>query len=537
MRKRTGILIITLIGLLAVIALWIFGIYGSRKFGVKAADKRLVAKIERGTESAPDFGSILFDGDPVAYDETTGTIFISQDMETSGWEGNLTATDGTLYFAKNNLLYHKAEAISGGQQFTLYKVKGDTYQKFKIVFSGMPIMAFDTWSEVGDEIWGGAFSLYDISQKGAEYQSTPCNFAVRGNGARAWEKKSYKLTLSDEKLSLCGLRKDDDWTVNALYDDIGSFRNATCYRLWNEISATNSVDGDNAPECAYVELLVDHEYRGLYLLCDRVDKKKTKVTGDDYLFKFQNFARDETDEKMLAAFSVEEPKEVSDDSEKKKAAKNIMLDFINSCDIRKPLTGTYEDLSKQVYLDNAADYFIYVHAISGNDNIYKNSYFGAINQGDDTYKFYELPWDMNATFGINGNYRYIDGSETVFDTWAYVGATLYKLDYEEFSKVLKERYEVLRATVLSEENIKGVARDYLDYIKNSGAEKRNYDKFPYYKPESVNIDYKELWDEEKFFNFVDERMPAMDEFMESVYEGIPQVPAELPVLGAKENNG
>ncbi len=56
---------------------------------------------------------------------------------------------------------------------------------------------------------------------------------IRGNTSRTYAKKGYKLTLKkqkkngdivEDKKSLFGLRRDDEWMLNAMYTDSSKIR-------------------------------------------------------------------------------------------------------------------------------------------------------------------------------------------------------------------------------------------------------------------------------------------------------------------------
>lgn len=527
MRKRSLLLLITFILVLLVAGfLWQLGYFGRRYFGVSVVRPQVIESLSYGIENCIDYDRILFDGKPVIRDEANKEIFVSVDLSDKGLKGIFTAKGGKLFFEKCEAFNNPRQAVADGEVLNLWYVGKDICFSTRVVVSGLPIMSLDALYDVGEETWGGAMTLLDPSQTGAEYIKTTAEFAYRGNISKSFEKKGYKLSLSDKKISLCGLRKDDDWTLNALYDDIGLVRNATCMRLWNEISALNSVSGDRCCEGRYVELVVDGEYRGLYLLCERIDRKMTGVGADDFLFKFQVYAGEDTLKNYNKCFTVEEPKIPAEDKENLDAAKALMLDFMWKTYVPTADRTTYEEISKKVYLDNAADYLIFCLATSANDNRYKNSYFGAIKQEDASFKFYELPWDMNATFGTIYGFKFEAERALQHNTWSYVGGTLYHLAPEEFGAYVYERYKLLRQSVLSEENMKGIVEENMKTLENSGAVKRNYELFPHYRGNKKDIDYKELFTRTQIQDYIDVHMPYMDEYMERIGKGeaSPDVP-------------
>ena len=517
MKKRTILIFLTILFVLfAAGTLWGLGYFGGRIFGVPVVSSEKAEKLCNGREDDPDYERIFFDGNPVIRDETENIIYVSKDLSTKGLAGTFTANGGHLYFEKNEAFENPEKAIAEGEMLTLYYVGSDKCFSTKVVVSGLPVMSLTAMYDVGEEIWGGGMKLLDPGRTGNSYISEAAEFAYRGNVSKSYEKKCYKLTLSDEKRSLCGLRKDDDWTLNALYDDIGLVRNATCMRLWNEISAMNSVSGDNCCEAEFVELIVNNEYRGVYLLCERIDQKTTGIGGDDILYKYQVYAPEDSLKKYAKCFTVEYPRWVGESKEDNKTYKQPMLDFMWKTYIPGSGRTTYDDISEEVYLDNAADYLIFCLAVSAYDNRYKNSYFGAVKRADEAYKFFELPWDMNATFGVKNGYKFSMENAEKHDCWSYVGGSLYDLAPEEFGVYVYERYKNLRQSVLSEENMNGIVDEYIKTLTDSGAAERNYKKYPCYRKSKVNlsIDYAELFTKTQIQEYTTTRMAYLDEYME-----------------------
>ena len=481
----------------------------NRILGVKSiSSQQLEKKIKGKTETVLNPSSLFFNDEIVAYDAIDDRVFVSQNLEKENWYGNLSSNDGKLFILNDEKACNKKELISEGRELDLICVRDDSYSKTKLVISGMPIMTLSAWHDVGKEAWGGAIQLFDPSQSGNEYQTGVCNFSVRGNIARLYDKKSYKLTLSDEKMSLCGLREDDDWTLNGLYDDIGLIRNKLSYQLWNELSATNNVDGDNTVETAFVELIVDNEYRGVYLLCDRIDAKKIGLNEGDFLYKQKDW--DNKRENLSEAFIVSYPNE-ADESDKE-----IMTNFMDMLYYPEDYKLDFTQLTEDIYIDNAVDYYLYCMYLAAGDNLFENSYIVARKGLSDTYKFFEIPWDMNATYGNVRVLYSADRIEKIDGFISTVGKLLMKADEREFEKLSQRRWNELRETVLSNENVKELANEYIDYTEKTGAYNRNLAKWPTYHVNNSDTyrDMSELWNKQDLFDFIEKRGTFLDNYFQ-----------------------
>lgn len=91
---------------------------------------------------------------------------------------------------------------------------------------------------------------------------------VRGHSSRTFEKAPYliKLTPEDDgerEEALLGMEAHNEWALHGPYLDKSLIRNYLFYNLSGEIM-------DYAPNCRFCELIVNGDYRGIYLLVETV---------------------------------------------------------------------------------------------------------------------------------------------------------------------------------------------------------------------------------------------------------------------------
>ncbi|MDR2039463.1 MAG: CotH kinase family protein [Bacteroidales bacterium] len=103
--------------------------------------------------------------------------------------------------------------------------------------------------------------------------------AIRGRGNSSWNnspKKSYSIDLTDAsgkkiKSPLLGMPTEEDWILNANYFDKTMLRNYYSYYFAREIGM------DWASKGWFVELYVNNEYQGVYLLCENIKRSESRV--------------------------------------------------------------------------------------------------------------------------------------------------------------------------------------------------------------------------------------------------------------------
>ena len=103
----------------------------------------------------------------------------------------------------------------------------------------------------------------------------------RGNATWSYEKKPYKIKF-DEKQSPCGFAANKDWVLLAEYCDKSLMRSAYMFEL------ARTVGLPYPQNYRHVQLYLNNQYVGLYLLTDQVEKKSNRVDIEDDGFLFEN---------------------------------------------------------------------------------------------------------------------------------------------------------------------------------------------------------------------------------------------------------
>ena len=364
----------------------------------------------------------------------------------------------------------------------------------------------------------GTVQVFDQYRSAMRFQSTDCSFHERGGSSEVFPKKSYKIDLADVKLSFLGMRKDDDWILNALYDDAGLIHNKLSFQVWREIAAYNNVPNDDGTTMEFVEVFIDNEYLGVYGLTERIDKKELSLKKNDVLYKCRadripeehNYTNEITDE-MRPIFVLKYPDDYSDDDWKPiKTWVNYFL---------KEEFSTYEEGAALLNMENTLDYNLYCMLIGGVDNKRKNVFFVAECQHDGSYVFKKVPWDTNATWGNiwleweeSNNTLYDPSAYQSVDQWVTDMSVLYFYDDVKVSNMLYQRWIELRQNgVVTPEKICEMADEQFSYLHASGGYKRNYERWP---------NGTEYWKDEFIYEFINKRIDFLDGYYPQLCEDV-----------------
>lgn len=103
-------------------------------------------------------------------------------------------------------------------------------------------------------------------------QSEILSLTIKGRGNTSWSmpKKSYKIEFSKKQFML-GMPKDKDWALIANYSDKTLLKNYLMYRLSAKLGAFY------APRCEFVELYLNGEYLGVYLLTETIEIAENRI--------------------------------------------------------------------------------------------------------------------------------------------------------------------------------------------------------------------------------------------------------------------
>ena len=215
-------------------------------------------------------------GKPVALEYTAGqdlpgnTEYSWYPCDEYGEKGDLLAVTGEPRFITEGF---------DGPQVRFYiccpSADGEDYDSelFATGFTGLPVIRIDT--ENGEKIASrdqyisGTITVTD----GETVAELPASVKGRGNATFSYPKKPYTVRL-EEKAGLLGMRKAKKWALLAGYCDKTLLRAALGFR-------TSELLGmEYTPDYRYVELVINGEYRGTYILAETVKAEAKQLAFD-----------------------------------------------------------------------------------------------------------------------------------------------------------------------------------------------------------------------------------------------------------------
>ena len=466
-----------------------------------------------------EFTALLCNETRVPFDEHTNTFFVPLNMDEEQWEKVEFVSGQPEYqilFEEDVTDQSKQELIAENTKVKLVVFDQQFWSEYYITFTGLPIidLATNEGFYAAEEITGTAvFYDTDFTIHGA--QQSQYNGHIRGNTSRMFPKKGYKINLirtnSDgiaelNKLSLFGMRNDDDWILHALYNDDTKIRDRLSMSVWDAMGAkTVSENSYYGPKMTYVEVFADNSYCGLYGLMEPVDAKQLNLAEEDYLYKrkdsgglnYENFNESKDPYENVNGFEIKAGKMTSDAW--KPIAELALLTYSSD--------GAYNYyIAERADIDNATRLWLFLQLITGHDHTAKNVFYVAKYEEDD-YKFYFAPWDLDLTWGsvsvgeVNSVYTAFEKSVVDDRIYWETGNKIMELNCNNAVEKMQLLYSELRNGVLSDEKIENIITE-LDYeVRFSGAFTRDRERWP----KGVHAD-----DTSELIWYVKERMKFLD---------------------------
>lgn len=299
---------------------------------------------------------------------------------------------------------------------------------------------------------------------------------IRGQSSQMFPMKSYGFELwnnsgSSVNRSLFGLPQESDWILYAPYNDKTLMHNFLAYTLSNQM-------GHWAAHCRYVELVLNGEYKGIYVFMERIKRKNGRVnipsmgSGDNdgdavtggYIFSIDKEANGWFSQFPAGQGSIQYsyvyPKESNITEAQKAYIKNYTDSFENSLaspGYRDAANGWRKFADENSFID----YFI-VNEVSRNVDGYRLSSYFHKDRYSNGGKIKAGPvWDYDLAFR---NADYCNGANT--DGWSYQFNTVCPNDFWQvpfwwnrlmtdtgFTAKLRCRWKQLRSSTLSLSNL------------------------------------------------------------------------------------
>lgn len=347
-----------------------------------------------------------------------------------------------------------------------------------------------------------------------DFSDVEAEVKVRGNYTLSYDKKPIRIKFS-KKQSILGLHNGEkykNWVLLADWKDLSMTNNALTFYLGKYLFGE---DGYYCSDFRYVEVYINNNYWGVYLLAEQQEVKDGRfstVEVDDnyggtdigYMFEFDGYYTEEleapngdgdptftlnyNDDRYTQIgytvksdiYSFEQLEFIKNFVQnvylisKTAINDNVYLKFDDAYMnvIESPAKSVKEAVGEVIDLQSLVDIYI-LQEIAVDPDIAWSSFYMSVDMSENGKKklVFEAPWDFDSAYGIKKKYTSYDGlfAADSLNPW------LSLLAYEDwFIEMVKDRWNRM-----TEQNVQQNALQLILEIKDKYSEQftRNYEKW------------------------------------------------------------
>jgi hypothetical protein len=215
----------------------------------------------------------------------------------------------------------------------------------------------------------------------------------RGGNSSRYGKHSFALK-SDVGISIAGLPKEKEWVLNASFIDKTFMRHKINYDLFMEMNPQNI-----APATRYVNVKINNEYYGFYLLKERLSAGSLGLKKKDSLamiFKEPpvfHHIKPTAVQDSLNYYQQKFPKKIKSD-------KSYYLEQFRNFLTESSDEKFSSEINQWIELKNIIDWHLLLLFSNNDDGVVKNFY---LYKTDSKTPFRVAIWDYDHSFGRDGD--------------------------------------------------------------------------------------------------------------------------------------
>lgn len=316
-------------------------------------------------------------------------------------------------------------------------------------------------------------------------QTLDATIRIRGNSSREFDKKSYLLNLTDpegltdEAHPLLGMTAAAEWVLNGPCLDRTLVRNYVAYTVAGQIMTW-------APNVRFCELILNGEYRGVYLLVEAITKGEGRVDltepepGRPMTSWLIRWDRDGKADTPLDTFTYYTYQAGVSAPDLRYPGKNTVTPERIAY-----VTAELSDIERAIYStdfkDPAKGYARYLNVDAFADYFIINELFGNVDAGRFSTYYYKdirgkvtpVVWDFNNGADNYINYTYDSSGFSLTDS-PWFGQLMRD---EAFVDTVVRHYQHYRESLLSDDALKALIDGAVTFLGD--AVDRNYTVWGY----------------------------------------------------------
>lgn len=420
---------------------------------------------------------------------------------------DVSTINSTWSKSKTHILLHELcefsipiSKIEIGTAYTIYIPSQDS--NFILYFTELPIISIDATDTIVDE--PNILAYFKLIESNNYFLESHIGIQYRGATSQSWSKKSMEFKfwtdptgIESEDHTLLGLVNNNSWNLQAIYNEPLRIRSKTNNDLWRMINTLHYQDEEpdaiNGVRMKYIELFINKEYRGVYCLGEKVNRKQLKlkkhngnIRGELYkgvswgASTFTSVPSYDNNLLLWSGFEYKHPDEEID-------WYNLheLVDFV----MNSSNQYFFEDYKNRFDSNNLVDYYLFLNLLRATDNTGKNTYIAKYSTNE---KYFYVPWDLDGSFGTIWDGTNDNTTDDLLSNGLYK-RLIYDCSQNGFKENLKKKWLALRSTILTHDSLMSLFALNNDYLEANSVFEREHLAWPTYTYDSKGLSYISTW--------------------------------------------
>ena len=382
----------------------------------------------------------------------------------------------------------------------------------------IPTISIHTDQEIVDEPKvPGTFIYTGVD---GEIISSNIGIEIRGGFSQTYPKKTYDIEFWNDAtgsesidVKFGSLREDDDWILDAMFNEPLRINSFITHKLWLNLNELYYKDlesnAKSGADVMYVEVSVNDEYQGIYLLSEQIDRSQLKLKRNtDIQIRGELYKGYAWDDAVLfnnpdqtpnnnsltwSGYEYRYPSEIVDWTNVEE-----LIQFVaNSTD--QEFT---DDIGNRFDIENLMDYFILLNLARILDNRGKNIYLCRYDN-DEPYFF--APWDLDGSWGLLWNGENDSTTKDIMTNNLYDRLILN--DVDGFRQKLSDKWQSYRISFISDAALENRINEAHQFLSDNGIYEKEGDAWDYEYSET-DLDY--------LFDWLEDRLEFLDDYFEDI---------------------
>ena len=353
----------------------------------------------------------------------------------------------------------------------------------------------------GDFSWTKKEVCNIIYENQKEKVEIGAKIKCRGGMSGKYYKRSYSIEL-DNKLKIGNMEADDDWILNANYIDKTFMRHKISYDLFKQMSNEHV-----AANSSYVNVYVNEEYQGLYLIMEEINASMIGLDKSDSMAMLFKDPPIFYKEKLPYYHETIDYYEQKYPKLEKKDRTKYIEGFANFL-FQSSDSDFAANITSWIDLESVVDWHLLLLLTNNGDGIMKNFYLYKVNSKT---PFRIAIWDYDHSFGRDGDNEINLGKQELKWRHSVLLNRLCQIEATNYIPKLKERWQILRSSnVFTIENIEDHIYKNNALIKHAVVD--NFTKWP--ADDKWYFDDNNYEDEIKLMSeFINKRITILDQYI------------------------